>query len=30
VTALLHERLPADVDGRNTLWLIDNAWKHVT
>ncbi len=29
VTALLHERLPADVDGRNTLWLIDNAWKHV-
>lgn len=30
VTALLHERLPADVEGRNTLWLIDNAWKHVT
>lgn len=29
VTALLHERLPANVDGRNTLWLIDNAWKHV-
>ena len=29
VTALLHERLPANVDGRNTLWLIDDAWKHV-
>lgn len=29
VTALLHERLPADVDGRNDLWLIDNAWQHV-
>lgn len=29
VTALLHERLPANVEGRNTLWLIDNTWKHV-
>ena len=29
VTALLHERLPANVDGRNTLWLIDDAWTHV-
>lgn len=29
VTALLHARLPADVEGRDTLWLIDNAWKHV-
>jgi hypothetical protein len=30
VTALLHERLPADVEGRRDLWLIGNAWKHVT
>lgn len=29
VTTLLHDRLPADVEGRNDLWHIDNAWKHV-
>lgn len=29
VSALLRERLPANVDGRDTLWLIDDAWKHV-
>jgi hypothetical protein len=30
VSALLEQHLPDDVDGRNTLWLIDNAWKHIT
>jgi len=30
VTALLDEVLPSNVDGRKNLWLIDNAWRHVT
>lgn len=29
VTALLQERLPANVEGRETLWLINNAWAHI-
>jgi hypothetical protein len=29
VSALLQQRLPADVEGRSDLWLIDNAWKHI-
>ncbi len=29
VAALLTERLPADVEGRETLRLITNAWAHV-
>lgn len=30
VAALLQERLPAHVEGRETLWLINNAWAHIT
>ncbi|MBM3686455.1 MAG: hypothetical protein FJW85_05580 [Actinobacteria bacterium] len=29
VAALLQDRLPANVKGRDTLWLIDNAWAHI-
>lgn len=30
VAALLQERLPAHVEGRETLWLITHAWAHIT
>lgn len=30
VAALLQERLPAHIEGRETLWLITNAWAHIT
>ena len=30
VQALLTERLPAHVEGRPTLWLITDAWAHIT
>ena len=30
VQALLTERLPAHVEGRETLWLITHAWAHIT
>jgi hypothetical protein len=30
VAALLKQRLPAEVEGRRDLWLIDDAWKRVT
>lgn len=30
VQGLLTERLPAHVEGRETLWLINNAWAHIT
>ena len=30
VAALLKQRLPAHVEGREDLRLIDNAWKHIT
>lgn len=30
VSALLEQVLPSTVEGRQNLWLIDNAWKHVT
>ncbi len=29
VTALLQERLPANVEGRENLWLINNSWAHI-
>lgn len=29
VQALLTERLPANVEGRATLWLISDAWAHI-
>jgi hypothetical protein len=29
VSALLARRLPPDVQGREQLWLIDNAWAHI-
>ena len=29
VAALLQEHLPADVEGRDTLWLINDAWAHI-
>lgn len=28
VSALLERRLPQDVEGRELLWLINNAWAH--
>ena len=30
VKTLLSERLPAHVEGRQTLWLITDAWAHIT
>jgi hypothetical protein len=29
VRSLLEDYLPDDVEGRRTMWLIDDAWKHV-
>ena len=29
VSALLERRLPPDVEGRELLWLINNAWAHI-
>lgn len=29
VSALLERRLPPDVQGRELLWLINNAWAHI-
>ena len=28
VSALLERRLPQDIEGRELLWLINNAWAH--
>jgi hypothetical protein len=30
VSALLERRLPPGVEGRKLLWLINNAWAHIT
>ena len=30
VSALLERRLPPDVPGRELLWMITNAWAHIT
>ena len=30
VSALLERRLPPDVPGRELLWMINNAWAHIT